>query len=65
MSAPELSSLRLVGGTALALQYGHRVLADINKIINNNFANQVIYHAKRQNIFLCSLETENFYFCAV
>jgi hypothetical protein len=31
-----------VGGTALALQYGHRVLADINKIINNNFANQVI-----------------------
>ena len=42
MSAPELSSLRLVGGTALALQYGHRVLADINKIINNNFANQVI-----------------------
>lgn len=42
MSAPELSSLRLVGGAALALQYGRRVLADINKIINNNFANQVI-----------------------
>ena len=30
MSAPELSSLRLVGGTALALQYGHRVSVDLD-----------------------------------
>ena len=30
MSAPELLSLRLVGGTALALQYGHRVSVDLD-----------------------------------
>ena len=30
MSAPELSSLRLVGGTALALQYDHRVSVDLD-----------------------------------
>ena len=30
MSAPELSLLRLVGGTALALQYGHRVSVDLD-----------------------------------
>ena len=30
MSAPELLSLRLVGGTALALQYGHRSSIDLD-----------------------------------
>jgi len=30
MTLPELSSLRLVGGTALALQYGHRSSIDLD-----------------------------------
>ena len=35
MSAPELSSLRLVGGTALALQYGHRVSVDLDLFLRS------------------------------
>ena len=34
---PELNELRLVGGTSLALQYGHRQSVDLEMFINDSW----------------------------
>ncbi len=40
MNVPELKGASLVGGTALALKFGHRISVDLDLFINENF-NQI------------------------
>ncbi len=42
MALPELNNFYLVGGTALSLQYGHRISVDIDLFCNEKFENEVI-----------------------
>ena len=42
MQAPELQSFNLVGGTALALKYGHRSSIDLDLFSTNEFEHQLI-----------------------
>jgi predicted nucleotidyltransferase component of viral defense system len=42
MSMPELSNFYLVGGTALSLQYGHRISVDLDLFCSEKFNNDEI-----------------------
>jgi hypothetical protein len=42
MEMPDLLNFSLVGGTALALQYGHRISVDIDLFSHLDFDNQKI-----------------------
>ena len=42
MAIPELANFILVGGTALALYYGHRLSVDIDLFSTDNFENETI-----------------------
>lgn len=50
MEIPELQSFNLVGGTALALKYGHRTSVDLDLFSIQNFEHQPIIEALR-NVF--------------
>ena len=50
MEMPELQSFNLVGGTALALKYGHRTSVDLDLFSTENFEHQPIIEAL-QNTF--------------
>ncbi len=45
MNMPELNNFYLVGGTALSLQYGHRISVDIDLFSTEKFENEVILEA--------------------
>jgi len=45
MTVPELQSFNLVGGTALALKYGHRTSIDLDLFSTENFEHQPIFEA--------------------
>ena len=45
MQIPELQSFNLVGGTALALKYGHRKSVDLDLFSTEDFQHQVIFDA--------------------
>lgn len=45
MEMPELQSFNLVGGTALALKYGHRTSIDLDLFSTENFEHQPIIEA--------------------
>jgi len=57
MQIPELSDFFLVGGTALALQLGHRISVDIDLFTQNEFDTKKIY-ATLTNSFSISDVTE-------
>lgn len=42
MQIPELNNFSLVGGTALALRYGHRISVDLDLFSNTAFENDVL-----------------------
>jgi Nucleotidyl transferase AbiEii toxin, Type IV TA system len=42
MTLPELNNFYLVGGTALSLQYGHRISVDIDLFSGEKFDNEII-----------------------
>jgi len=42
MEIPELQSFNLVGGTALALKYGHRLSVDLDLFSTEKFEHQPI-----------------------
>jgi len=48
MELPELQSFNLVGGTALALKYGHRTSIDLDLFSVENFEHQVVIEALRR-----------------
>jgi predicted nucleotidyltransferase component of viral defense system len=48
MEIPELQSFCLVGGTALALKYGHRTSVDLDLFSTENFEHQSIIDALRR-----------------
>jgi predicted nucleotidyltransferase component of viral defense system len=50
MSLDELNHFYLVGGTALALQYGHRVSVDIDLFSNMKFDNQKLIEVLEREI---------------
>ena len=50
MEIPELQSFNLVGGTALALKYGHRTSVDLDLFSVQNFEHQPVIDAL-QNVF--------------
>jgi hypothetical protein len=50
MQLPELSGFSLVGGTALALKFGHRNSIDLDLFSEENFDHETI-HTVLQNIF--------------
>ena len=59
MEIPELQSFNLVGGTALALKYGHRSSIDIDLFITENFKHQPIIDALRKTfgeLFVCDAD---------
>ena len=43
MQMEELSSFNLVGGTALALRYGHRLSIDLDLLSSSAFDNEFIF----------------------
>ncbi len=45
MTLSELNNFYLVGGTALSLQYGHRISVDIDLFCNEKFENEIILKA--------------------
>lgn len=45
MKMPELNNFYLVGGTALSLQYGHRISVDIDLFCIKKFDNEIIIKA--------------------
>lgn len=49
MSIPELSDFYLVGGTALALFYGHRLSVDLDLFSNTNFTEEEVLHTIEAN----------------
>lgn len=53
MALEELKNFRLVGGTALALQYGHRVSVDIDLFTDKSFDKSLILAAINEK---CQLE---------
>ncbi len=48
-SIPELNNFSLVGGTALALRYGHRLSVDLDFFSTTEFQNEVIIQLLEQN----------------
>ena len=50
MQLPELSGFSLVGGTALALKYGHRTSIDLDLFSEEDFNHDIVY-AALQNVF--------------
>ncbi len=57
MKMPELNKFYLVGGTALSLQYGHRISVDIDLFCAEKFDNEIILKAL-ENVFGKELEYE-------
>ena len=52
MQDPELRSFRLVGGTALALQLGHRISVDLDLFTDSAFDEQQQREYLEKNYFL-------------
>ncbi len=50
MQIPELNNFYLVGGTALALYYGHRLSVDLDLFSTTSFANEYIIQVLEKNI---------------
>ncbi|MDR1584883.1 MAG: nucleotidyl transferase AbiEii/AbiGii toxin family protein [Prevotellaceae bacterium] len=48
MAIPELQSFSLVGGTALALKYGHRTSVDLDLFSTENFEHQMVIDVLRR-----------------
>jgi len=56
MEIPELQSFNLVGGTALALKYGHRTSVDLDLFSMENFEHQLIIKTLQKtfgDLFVC------------
>ena len=50
MQLPELKQFALVGGTALALRYGHRTSVDLDLFFHSKFEHQPIIDALTKEI---------------
>lgn len=60
---PALKDFSLVGGTALALKFGHRISIDLDLFSNNLFDNTIIIKALEQEFaadFVLQVSRENF-----
>ena len=59
MEIPELQSFNLVGGTALALKYGHRTSIDLDLFITEKFDHQQVIEGLRKtfgDLFVCDAD---------
>ncbi|MDR0799887.1 MAG: nucleotidyl transferase AbiEii/AbiGii toxin family protein [Dysgonamonadaceae bacterium] len=59
MSLPELSDFALVGGTALALRYGHRLSVDLDLFSSVDFDTDFIVNLLGSNFTNCQIHSTN------
>jgi predicted nucleotidyltransferase component of viral defense system len=59
MNLPELSGFSLVGGTALALRYGHRISVDLDLFSSEDFDIDLIINVLSENFLTFQIHSTN------